>query len=268
MLLELHFHEGFMWSIFKIISQNKYILTIRWNRFLLRRYIYLSYSRICKIEPFPRYCVISEAAWRNHCVQRRSWGSGSQSTGDPRWEPREQPNGLPGHPADVQIPGPSPPGAGEWATPAHHRPANFPSQMFFLSLTSSEDNTCLSRKALAQVFHHCSIVFLLSKEQIKFLEEEIQSLEESELSLSSYSDWYSSTHKNFNNVAAKIDKVDKVTMGKKMKTLEVGMQVSGLSPSPSFTSCSCLPRRIGSVFAPAQYDWWSVAHHFTLNSKL
>lgn len=98
-------------------------------------------------------------------------------------------------------------------------------------------------------------MFLLSKEQIKFLEEEIQSLEESELSLSSYSDWYSSTHKNFNNVAAKIDKVDKVTMGKKMKTLEVGMQVSGLSPSPSFTSCSCLPRRIGSVFAPAQYDW-------------
>ncbi|XP_022415225.1 nesprin-1 isoform X17 [Delphinapterus leucas] len=57
-------------------------------------------------------------------------------------------------------------------------------------------------------------------EQIKFLEEEIQSLEESELSLSSYSDWYSSTHKNFKNVAAKIDKVDKVMMGKKMKTLE------------------------------------------------
>ncbi|KAB0392836.1 hypothetical protein E2I00_007090, partial [Balaenoptera physalus] len=57
-------------------------------------------------------------------------------------------------------------------------------------------------------------------EQIQFLEEEIQSLEESELSLSSYSDWYSSTHKNFKNVAAKIDQVDKVMMGKKMKTLE------------------------------------------------
>uniref|UniRef100_A0A480VEC9 Nesprin-1 isoform X8 n=1 Tax=Sus scrofa TaxID=9823 RepID=A0A480VEC9_PIG len=57
-------------------------------------------------------------------------------------------------------------------------------------------------------------------EHITFLEEEIQSLEESELSLSSYSDWYSSTHKNFKNVAAKIDKVDKVMMGKKMKTLE------------------------------------------------
>ncbi|XP_039707258.1 nesprin-1 isoform X7 [Pteropus medius] len=57
-------------------------------------------------------------------------------------------------------------------------------------------------------------------EQIKFLEEEIQSLEESELSLSFYSDWYSSTHKNFKNVAAKIDKVDIAMMGKKMKTLE------------------------------------------------
>ncbi|EPQ19233.1 Nesprin-1 [Myotis brandtii] len=57
-------------------------------------------------------------------------------------------------------------------------------------------------------------------EQIKFLEEEIQSLEEAESSLSSYSHWYSSTHKNFKNVAAKIDKVDKAMMGKKMKTLE------------------------------------------------
>nr|XP_045014662.1 nesprin-1 isoform X2 [Jaculus jaculus] len=58
-------------------------------------------------------------------------------------------------------------------------------------------------------------------EQIKFLEEEIQSLEEAELSLSSYSDWYGSTHKNFKNVASKIDKVDKAMMGKKLKTLEV-----------------------------------------------
>nr|XP_023420318.1 nesprin-1 isoform X2 [Cavia porcellus] len=58
-------------------------------------------------------------------------------------------------------------------------------------------------------------------EQIKFLEEEIQSLEESELSLSSYSDWYSSTHKNFKNVATKIEKVDKKVMEKKLKTLEV-----------------------------------------------
>ncbi|KAM9666884.1 nesprin-1 isoform 11-T14 [Trichechus inunguis] len=58
-------------------------------------------------------------------------------------------------------------------------------------------------------------------EQIKFLEEEIQSLEESELSLSSYADWYNSAHKNLKNVATKVDKVDKAMMGKKMKTLEV-----------------------------------------------
>ncbi|XP_026643176.1 nesprin-1 isoform X7 [Microtus ochrogaster] len=58
-------------------------------------------------------------------------------------------------------------------------------------------------------------------EQIKFLEEEIQSLEETESSLGCYADWYGSTHKNFKNVATKIDKVDEVMMGKKLKTLEV-----------------------------------------------
>lgn len=65
------------------------------------------------------------------------------------------------------------------------------------------------------------------------LEEEIQSLEESEVSLSAYCDWYSSTHKNFKNVATKIDKVDKAMMGKKMKTLEVGVRMLHLSPSLS-----------------------------------
>lgn len=62
---------------------------------------------------------------------------------------------------------------------------------------------------------------MLSQEQIKFLEEEIQCLEETESSLSSYSDWYGSTHKNFKNVATKIDQVDEAMMGKKLKTLEV-----------------------------------------------
>ncbi|XP_038626046.1 nesprin-1 isoform X2 [Tachyglossus aculeatus] len=58
-------------------------------------------------------------------------------------------------------------------------------------------------------------------EQIKFLEEEIQSLEESEQAFNSYVDWYGSTHKNFKNVSSEIDKVDKIMMGKKMKTLEL-----------------------------------------------
>lgn len=86
-------------------------------------------------------------------------------------------------------------------------------------------------------------------------------MEESELSLSFYSDWYSSTHKNFKNVAAKIDKVDIAMMGKKMKTLEVGMHASDLSPDPSFIElldphtrcrermCSFLPGMVlGSSF--------------------
>jgi hypothetical protein len=79
----------------------------------------------------------------------------------------------------------------------------------------------------------CSSIFsLLSQEQIKFFEEELQCLEETESSLSSYSDWYGSTHKNFKNVATKIDKVDESMMGKKLKTLEVGLHplVCLLSP--------------------------------------
>lgn len=76
-------------------------------------------------------------------------------------------------------------------------------------------------------FHPWFNLSLLSQEQIKFLEEEIQSLEETESSLSCYSDWYVSTQKNFKNVATKIDKVDEVMMGKKLKTLEVGRHPSG-----------------------------------------
>ena len=112
---------------------------------------------------------------------------------------------------------------------------------------------------------------LLSKEQTKFLEEEIQSLEESELSLSSYSDWYSSTHKNFKNVAAKIDKVDKAMMGKKMKTLEVGMQISNLSADCSFFHWDVPISRVelgACMFIPAQSGWWPLVPHFILNSKL
>lgn len=72
------------------------------------------------------------------------------------------------------------------------------------------------------------------------MEEEIQSLEESELSLSSYSDWYGSTHKNFKNVATRIDKVDPVMMGKKLKALEVGLHATDSSETFS-DSVSLLP---------------------------
>lgn len=82
----------------------------------------------------------------------------------------------------------------------------------------------------------------------------MQSLEESELSLSSYSDWYSSTHKNFKNVATKIDRVDKTMMGKKMKMLEVGAQALDLSPSlcSSTLLLHSLGQTLGAcVFTPA-----------------
>lgn len=65
-------------------------------------------------------------------------------------------------------------------------------------------------------------------------------MEESESSLSSYSDWYGSTHKNFKNVATKIDKVDTTMMGKKLKTLEVGAHTSDLCPTFPFTELPIL----------------------------
>lgn len=180
-------------------------------------------------------------ARRDHHLQRRSGGRGSQSPGDPGRAPREQPAGLPGHPADVQIPGPSSPSAGERAgagrpllAVGQHTPQ---AKAFLLPLPTFRGRCmCITKGAGVDLELTVPFCFFFSKEQIKSLEEEIQSLEEAESSLSSYSHWYSSTHKNFKNVAAKIDKVDKVMMGKKMKTLEVGMATSELSPNlPSFT---------------------------------
>lgn len=59
------------------------------------------------------------------------------------------------------------------------------------------------------------------KEQIKFLEEEIRSMEESELGFSTYTDWYGATNKNLKNVITKTDVIDKTAMEKKMQKLEV-----------------------------------------------
>lgn len=72
-------------------------------------------------------------------------------------------------------------------------------------------------------------VFLISspnlhtclKEQIKFLEEEIRSAEESELAFSAYTNWYGATNKNFRNVITKSDVLDKTAMEKKVQELEV-----------------------------------------------
>lgn len=59
------------------------------------------------------------------------------------------------------------------------------------------------------------------KEQVKFLEEELRCMEESELSFSAYTNWYGATSKNFKNVITKFDVVDKTTMEKKVQKLEV-----------------------------------------------
>lgn len=59
------------------------------------------------------------------------------------------------------------------------------------------------------------------KEQVKFLEEEIRCVEESELSFSAYTNWYGATNKNFKNVITKFDVVDKTVMEKKVQKLEV-----------------------------------------------
>ncbi|XP_062428373.1 nesprin-1 isoform X2 [Rhea pennata] len=58
-------------------------------------------------------------------------------------------------------------------------------------------------------------------EQIKFLEEEIRSIEESELAFSAYTNWYEATNKNFRNVITKFDVVDKTSMEKKIQKLEL-----------------------------------------------
>ncbi|KAM7172376.1 nesprin-1 isoform 3-T4 [Macrochelys suwanniensis] len=58
-------------------------------------------------------------------------------------------------------------------------------------------------------------------EQIKFLEEEIRSMEESELAFCTYTDWYGATSQKLKNVVTKTDVVDKTAMEKKMQKLEL-----------------------------------------------
>ncbi|KFQ93584.1 Nesprin-1, partial [Nipponia nippon] len=58
-------------------------------------------------------------------------------------------------------------------------------------------------------------------EQIKFLEEEIHCMEESELAFSAYTNWYGATNKNFRNAITKFDVVDKTAMEKKVQKLEL-----------------------------------------------
>ncbi|XP_009867463.1 PREDICTED: nesprin-1, partial [Apaloderma vittatum] len=58
-------------------------------------------------------------------------------------------------------------------------------------------------------------------EQIKFLEEEIRCMEESELAFCAYTNWHGATNKNFRNVVTEFDVVDKTAMEKKVQKLEL-----------------------------------------------
>uniref|UniRef100_A0A8C5RH19 Spectrin repeat containing nuclear envelope protein 1 n=1 Tax=Laticauda laticaudata TaxID=8630 RepID=A0A8C5RH19_LATLA len=57
-------------------------------------------------------------------------------------------------------------------------------------------------------------------EQIKFLEEEIRSLEESEIAFSAYRDWSEAILRKFKNVVTKCDVAERALMEKKMQKLE------------------------------------------------
>ncbi|XP_009975913.1 PREDICTED: nesprin-1-like, partial [Tauraco erythrolophus] len=72
-----------------------------------------------------------------------------------------------------------------------------------------------------QLTSHYQTLLLHILEQIKFLEEEIRCMEESELAFSAYTNWYGATKKNFGNVITKFDVVDKTAMEKKVQKLEL-----------------------------------------------
>ncbi|XP_062833321.1 nesprin-1 isoform X16 [Anolis carolinensis] len=84
-----------------------------------------------------------------------------------------------------------------------------------------ESNTCSAtgRQATHLASRYQTLI-LHVLEQIKFLEEEIRSMEESELAFSAYKEWFGATHRKFSNVITKFEVVDKAAMEKKMQKLE------------------------------------------------
>ncbi|XP_033368639.1 nesprin-1 isoform X3 [Parus major] len=86
-----------------------------------------------------------------------------------------------------------------------------------------EENLTASRMGsqATQLTSRYQTLLLHVLEQVKFLEEEIRCLEESELSFSAYTNWYGATNKNFKNAITKFDVVDKTVMEKKVQKLEV-----------------------------------------------
>ncbi|RMC12933.1 hypothetical protein DUI87_10460 [Hirundo rustica rustica] len=86
-----------------------------------------------------------------------------------------------------------------------------------------EENLTASRMGsqATQLTSRYQTLLLHVLEQVKFLEEEIRCMEESELSFSAYTNWYGATNKNFKNVITKFDVIDKTVMEKKVQKLEV-----------------------------------------------
>lgn len=87
------------------------------------------------------------------------------------------------------------------------------------------------------------------QEQIKFLEEEIRSMDESELAFSAYKDWFGATLRKFRNMVTKSDAVDKVAMEKKIQKFEVSHE-GGLSVF--VTVCPC---HIMGIFQCPDFDF-------------
>ncbi|KAM6459267.1 nesprin-1-like [Liasis olivaceus] len=86
-------------------------------------------------------------------------------------------------------------------------------------LEESHTSSRMGRQATQLASRYQTLV-LHVLEQIKFLEEEIQSLEESELAFSAYKDWSEAILRKFRNVVTKSDVVDRALMEKKMQKLE------------------------------------------------
>ncbi|XP_061480140.1 nesprin-1 isoform X3 [Rhineura floridana] len=86
-------------------------------------------------------------------------------------------------------------------------------------LEESHTSSRMGRQAAHLASRYQALV-LHVLEQIKFLEDEIRSMDESELCFTAYKDWFGATVRKFRNVVTKSDVIDKAAMDKKMQKLE------------------------------------------------
>ncbi|XP_060128741.1 nesprin-1 isoform X4 [Zootoca vivipara] len=86
-------------------------------------------------------------------------------------------------------------------------------------LEESHTSSRMGRQATYLTSQYQALV-LQVLEQIKFLEDEIRSMDESEVCFAAYKEWFGATLRKFRNVVTKSDVVDKAAMEKKMQKLE------------------------------------------------